>query len=42
MHELFKPSNQILIACALSLAALFVSNLQSGVSHPAPRIEAKR
>jgi len=46
MHDVFKLSNQIMLACALSLAALLVLTLQfhsqSGVSLSAPRIEAKR
>lgn len=46
MNRLLKPTNQIVIACALTLAALIVTQLQSsaqsGASPPAPRIEAKR
>lgn len=46
MNRLLKPTNQIVIACALTLAAVIVMHLQSrtqsGASPPAPRIEAKR
>ena len=46
MNRLLRPAHQIVIASALTLAALTVmllqSNAQSGVSPPAPRIEARR
>lgn len=46
MNRLLKPSNQIVIASVLTLAALFVMHLQSktqsGAPSPAPRIETTR
>ncbi|MBR2534775.1 MAG: hypothetical protein IKE66_01760 [Hyphomicrobium sp.] len=46
MYRLLKPSGQIVIALALTLAAVFVTQLHanapSGTSPPAPRIEAWR
>lgn len=42
MYKVWKPTNQILLACALSLAALFAIPLPSSAPHPAARIDAKR